>query len=571
MQNGDSSKKISKIRTFQSDISSVRPTVNQPTSMDKDVIEETPFNTQKLSEQTIFKPVAPSTTPAIEPKILDEKIIEEKTSSSTPIPEVIPPENLSKDPNIAETPKLGSTTPISNPLTKAIPKETLASIVNTDVSHVISDDTSSEGSIITDQKRTRFSLTSSIIEAVKAWFSNEKESFKDRAETRRKAIPTVSPVKNRKEVLQKAAEQSAMAPKDDHQQLTTKFAALPKTKVPQNDKPVQIKKKVAPAKPSWSHFTGAEKESDLKEEAPLPTINTPPKTPEPIKTVLPSAPIKQNSAGLMPALTTPEVFKEKAPVPATTTSSVSISSKSTDSKPPEIKLVGNKKRANFAWLGKFLTYSGIAVVIVIAVTSGVGLVWWFFSNSSQKPTVNLVEENIQSVQPELVTYEQNVPITLPLRKEELWQDILNTKTSSSSGLVLLLLLNDDNTPATTSEILEKINWPSNSAFLKNIEEVNFGLYNGVPFMVIKTTNFDTVFGGLLASESTLSEDLSLFISSSTETLSVNFTDELVQNHDIRVLKSESGRDALVYGFINRNTIVITSDRETFSEVANQIR
>ena len=177
MQNGDSSKKISKIRTFQSDISSVRPTVNQPTSMGKEVIEETPLNTQKLSEQTIFKPVAPSTTPAIEPKILDEKIIEEKTSSSTPIPEVIPPENLSKEPNIAETPKLGSTTPISNPLTKAIPKETLASIVNTDVSHVISDDTSSEGSIITDQKRTRFSLTSSIIEAVKAWFSNEKESL----------------------------------------------------------------------------------------------------------------------------------------------------------------------------------------------------------------------------------------------------------------------------------------------------------------------------------------------------------------------------------------------------------
>ena len=185
--------------------------------------------------------------------------------------------------------------------------------------------------------------------------------------------------------------------------------------------------------------------------------------------------------------------------------------------------------------------------------------------------MNLVEENIQSVQPELVTYEQNVPITLPLRKEELWQDILNTKTSSSSGLVLLLLLNDDNTPATTSEILEKINWPSNSAFLKNIEEVNFGLYNGVPFMVIKTTNFDTVFGGLLASESTLSEDLSLFISSSTDKLSINFIDELIQNHDIRVLKSESGRDALVYGFVNRNTIVITSDRETFSEVANQIR
>lgn len=570
MQNGDSSKKISRIRTFQNDISSVRPGTTQASSVENDAIKETPINAQKLSEQTIFKPIVPSAPPVTEPKILEEKIVKGPTH-----PPVAPPTSAPETPlQKPRTTTLPTQSPIvsdNKQLNKAIPQETLASIVDTDVSQVISDDTSSEGSIITDQKRTRFSLTSSTIEALKAWFSNEKESFKDRAETKRRAIPTVRPVENRKEVLQKAAKQSAMAPKDDHQQLATKFATLPKTEITQNDKPVQIKKKAAPAKPSWSHFTDTQKKQEL-EEASTPTTPTPPKTPEPIKTVLPPAPaVKQNSAGLMPAFKEPEVSK---PIPTTP-----INTQSTTPPPvaapavstPEIKVVGDKKKVSFAGLGKFLTYSGIAAVIVIAVTSGVGLVWWLFSNTSQTPTINLAEESVLPVRQDLVTYEQNVPTTLPLRKEELWQNIMNTESRSGSGLVLILLTNNNNTPATAAEILDTINWPSNSAFLKNIEEVNFGLYRNMPFMVMKTTNFDAVFGGLLSSEPTLTEDLDLFISSSTEALATNFTDELIQNHDIRVLKSSSGSDVLVYGFVNRSTIVITSNRETFSEVANQVR
>ncbi len=352
--------------------------------------------------------------------------------------------------------------------------------------------------------------------------------------------------------------------------MATKIAALPKAAIQQNNKPVQIKKKAAPAKPSWSHFTDNQKNQDSA-ETPLPATSTPPENPEPVKTVLPPAPVKQRPAGLMPALTTSEVFKSKVAKPTTTVNPVPNTLKEANPKPPEIKLVGDKKKNNFAGLRKFLTYSGIAAVIVIAVTSGAGLVWWLFSNSSQAPTVDLAKEETQPVQQDLVAYGQNIRILLPLQKKELWQDILSNRESSGSGLVLILLMKNDSTPATTSEILDTINWPSNSAFLKNIEEVNFGLYSGTPFMVMKTTNFDAVFGGLLSSEPTLPEDLDLFISSSTEALASKFTDELIQNHDIRVLKNESGRDALVYGFVNSSNIIITSNRETFSEVATQVR
>lgn len=565
MQSGDlPPKKISRIRTFQNDISSVRPnTTESPSPSIKEVpVIETPADKEKLSAETIFR--APTGIPAAKPQVPEVKVTEtpvtppvvmaEKSIPKAPLQEpAIPPSSL-KQPTVVSEKKL---------LDPILPKDALAAIVNNDISEVVSDDTSAEGSVITDQKRTRFSLSSSIVEAVKAWFVDEKESIKDRAETKRKAIPTVRPVEKRKEILQKAAEQSAMAPRDDHMQLATKFA-LPKTKSKEATTPIQIKKKAEPEKPSWSHYTDKQTEPELAEKA-APSVPVSEKVdPQTKKVFLPPLQVEE----------TPVASKPITPLPAEVSEpnvAATVPSAATESKPPAVKVVGGKNKNTFKGFGKFFTYAGVAVVIIMAITSGVGLVWWLFSNVKQSPTLSLTEETVPVVTPELVSYEDNVSITLPLRKEDLWQSILSVEARVGSDLVLVSLMNLDNTPATAAKILTTMNWPSNSAFSRNIEEINFGQYRGVTFIVIRATNFDSVFGGLLAAESTMPEDLDIFIEDNTEVLADNFVDELIQNHDIRVLKKESGSDALVYGFVNRNTIIITSDRNTFSEVANQVR
>jgi hypothetical protein len=573
MQSGDlPSKKISRIRTFQNDISSVRPTTtNQPSiSNEKAPVIETATEKEKLSAETIFR--APKTTniPVAKPQIPEAKITEAPALPPVTITEKSIPETpIAKPILVPPLEKVVAATE-NKPLTPIVPKEALAAIVNDDISEVISDDTSAEGSVITDQKRTRFSLTSSIITAVKAWFVDEKESIKYRAETKRKAIPTVRPVEKRKEILQKAAEQSAMAPRDDHMQLATKFA-LPKTKTKEDDAPIQIKKKAAREKPSWSHFTE-------KENTPVPEEKVAPATPSPEKVppqtngvFLPPIQVKEKSVEPKPITPLPTEVVEVVETKSTPSTVPSIPA-AIESKPPAVKVVGNKNKVPFKGFGRFFTYAGVAVVIIIAITSGAGLVWWLFSNVSQTPTLSLTEENVPpEVAPELVSYEDSINIILPLRKEDLWQSILSVEARAGSDLVLVSLMNHDNTPATASKILSTINWPSDAAFSRNIEEINFGQYRGVTFIVIRATNFDSVFGGLLSAESTMPEDLDIFIKDNAETLADRFVDELIQNHDIRVLKTESGSDALVYGFVNRNTIIITSDRNTFSEVANQVR
>lgn len=574
MQNGDlPPKKISKIRTFQNDISSVRPTTSKLTSLATKAVPvtEVASNKEKFSTQTIFRPPTANTPIVTKPQILEDRIVEELALPPIAITE----KNIPKTPFNEPTggPSLEQLPIVSKkkPLAQILPKETLASIANDDISEVISDDTSAEGSIITDQKRTRFSLSSSLVAAVRAWFIDEKESFKDRAEIKRKAIPTVRPVEKRKEILQKAAEQSAIAPRDDHMQLATKFA-LPKTKAKEDDAPIQIKKKAVSEKPSWSHFTEKLSKPTPEEKA-APTISVPEKVfLQTNGTFLP--PVQVREEPLPPTSTPPlptEVAATKNIQSESITSTIPSIPTTLESKPPAIKIVGNKNKISFKGLGKFFTYAGMTIVIIIAITSGAGLVWWLFSNVGQSPTLSLTEENVPVTTPELVSYEDIVNISLPLKKEELWQSILNVEARAGSDLVLVSLMNPDNTPATASKILTTINWPANSAFSRNIEKINFGRYRGVTFIVIRATDFDSAFGGLLSAEAALPEDLNILTKDNTEALSDNFTDELIQNHDIRVLKKESGGDALVYGFVNRNIIIITSDRNTFSEVANHVR
>lgn len=559
MKSDDSAtKKVSKIRTFQSDITSVKQNKGEslPTETAK-VTTEAPI-TKKVPEQTIFRKPSKELVPVIEPRIVEDNVVKE-TSLPVKTNQTVAPTPLKNHVEIQPSEQIPKIINQDLP-TKSFPKENLDSIAINDAS--------SEGSIITDQKRTSFSLMSSVVEAVQTWLADEKELIKDKAETKRKSIPTVRPVETRKEILQKAAVQSAMAPKDDHQQLATKFS-LPKRAPEQEVAPVQIKKKLAPVKPSWSHFEGVQNKEVSKEIKQA----TPPVT-EKInekynKTFLPETPVKTEVPEPKPS--SPLQTKELETKPTPPIATPPIPTKQEAPKTPAVKLVGVKNNTPFN-IKALLTYGGIAIVVVLAVTSGAGLVWWLFSNNSnQSTTVNLPEENPQPIRQELVAYQNNVITKLPLRKEELWQSVLSTRDTTNPSLILVSLMNSENTPATPAEILRTMNWPSNSAFLTNIERINLGTYSGIPFIVIRTTSFDTAFGGLLSAESTLLEDLDIFAEDNNEIVTENFIDELVQNHDVRILRNQAGLDVIVYGFVNRNIIIITANKSSFSEIANLIR
>lgn len=127
-----------------------------------------------------------------------------------------------------------------------------------------------------------------------------------------------------------------------------------------------------------------------------------------------------------------------------------------------------------------------------------------------------------------------------------------------------------------------------------------------PFFIFKTDSYDFAFGGMLAWEPDMNEDLSplfgpivrsivtqpIVVSTNTasstdaETASTTnnistivtdqgptehqFEDDIIRNQDVRVLRNQDGEIVLLYGFPDASTLVITTNEHTFAEIATRL-
>ncbi len=117
----------------------------------------------------------------------------------------------------------------------------------------------------------------------------------------------------------------------------------------------------------------------------------------------------------------------------------------------------------------------------------------------------------------------------------------------------------------------------------------FGVHARVrpaPFFIFKTVHFGNVFSGMTKWEETMQADLApLFgdaievtpqLRSATSTLPDRneptpgvWIDDVVSNKDVRVLRDQRGEVVLLHSFINPQTIVITTNEETFSQLVER--
>ncbi len=89
-----------------------------------------------------------------------------------------------------------------------------------------------------------------------------------------------------------------------------------------------------------------------------------------------------------------------------------------------------------------------------------------------------------------------------------------------------------------------------------------------PFLVMQSFNFDMLFSSFLLWEPYLQKDMSPLLG--TTTTSQNFTDAILSNKPIRILKDNLGNEVLVYAFVNQNTVVITTSRDALLKIFERI-
>lgn len=103
-----------------------------------------------------------------------------------------------------------------------------------------------------------------------------------------------------------------------------------------------------------------------------------------------------------------------------------------------------------------------------------------------------------------------------------------------------------------------------------------------PFLIAQVDSYEQAFSGMLAWERTMQQELSPYFTRITHSRPGNttpapaeallpgaFRDKIVSNHDARVILSESGETLLLWTFLDRNTLVITTADTTLGELISR--
>lgn len=88
------------------------------------------------------------------------------------------------------------------------------------------------------------------------------------------------------------------------------------------------------------------------------------------------------------------------------------------------------------------------------------------------------------------------------------------------------------------------------------------------FVVLKTNFFQNIFTGMLRWEPILFDDMKSWFASQASGGTV-FEDKVIKNKDVRLLRNTEGIVTLLYGFLDKETLVIATGEATFLEILDR--
>ena len=176
-------------------------------------------------------------------------------------------------------------------------------------------------------------------------------------------------------------------------------------------------------------------------------------------------------------------------------------------------------------------------------------------------------------------YRKEIYVESPSRTKwlrEVEKTIENTGIEVGAVRFVFFVTNDQEgrkTLVNTSDFLGDLRVKASSKLLRSFEEnFMYGIYsstNNAPFLILRTTSFDTAFSEMLAWERTMGPDLQELFSSEHDFTRETFVDIVLYNKDVRAVLSQSGEVVLGYSFIDKNTIVIFENKLALKEVINR--
>lgn len=255
----------------------------------------------------------------------------------------------------------------------------------------------------------------------------------------------------------------------------------------------------------------------------------------------------------------------------------------------------------------------LSIVSIILIVSGVGAIYGFYV--LQKNDVHLAETTVDK---SIIGWNDKVTIdTTSIKRETLIQKINEYRENSQieNGEILYLAMEkktaEETSAISTADLFKildtKAPAPLQRSFRQNFMFGFFGLpETKEPFLLIELDSFDLAFSGMLNWERFINEDIgSIFTrrviavqeeletpsatsSSTAETSATTspkiqtrilnfdnpnpegFVDVTIRNKDARILKNLRGETILLYSFIDRRFLLITSSEAVLREILNKL-
>lgn len=222
------------------------------------------------------------------------------------------------------------------------------------------------------------------------------------------------------------------------------------------------------------------------------------------------------------------------------------------------------------WTNKLIT---IMVIMLVIISVGVFSYTVIKKKNSQK-TGEVSEQNLPT--PIVLPNKQSV-VTITIGKtaenKNIVKDLLQTDTQI--GNLTNFIFTDESKVLLTPEKFFKsleINTPFGfSTFLT--DRFMFGVYSlekNEPFIILKVRSYENVFALMLKWENTIKDDLNIILPNDTSLNESLFQDRIVKNHDTRILYDQNGQIDILYSFLDKDTIIMTSSMETFEEILKRL-
>ncbi len=242
------------------------------------------------------------------------------------------------------------------------------------------------------------------------------------------------------------------------------------------------------------------------------------------------------------------------------------------------------------------------VASIVLVLAGLGIVGYFYY--SRTKTVVLVKP---VAAPALITLDATKNIDgSNLNRDRLVRIVTDARTSIAqpNGSITDLHLTEDpqgtKTPVDIGVLFPLIAPTAPAALTRAFDTPYlFGIYSAAqnsPFIIVKVASFEHAFAGMLEWEKNMSDDLGPLFFNTTPTdssASLNLTnilatsttsstpaqivspqtgafeDLVIKNKDTRILRDSERNIVLIYSFLDKNTLLITTSDDVFKNVLNK--